>query len=278
LFERKLEEATDLLEEALRGWERLGDKRHLPMTLDTLGAVLAFRGDSERAIELARRSASISKELGDRYFQAAASFVEGVERWKLGELERAGALVAESVRLWHGLGDMYSVGMSVEGVAWIAMSTGEAVRAVRLMGGAQRHFEETGTLVYPPWDQYHDACVQKARARLGDAEFDRLFEAGRGASTEEVVSLALQEEAKPVPPRGEPRGFTELTRREREIAALVAEGLSNRDIASKLVISKRTAETHVEHILTKLGFTSRSQVAAWVAEDEARSRSSAPAH
>jgi non-specific serine/threonine protein kinase len=278
LFEGKLEEATDLLEEALGGWERLGDKRHLPMTLDTLGAVLAFRGDSERAIELARRAASISKELGDRYFQAAAFFIEGVERWKLGELERAAALVAESIRLWHGLGDMYSVGMSVEGVAWITMSTGEAARAVRLMGGAQRHFEETGTLVYPPWDQYHDACVQKARARLGDAEFDRLFEAGREASTEELVSLALQEEAERVPAREERRGITELTRREREIADLVAEGLSNRDIASKLVISKRTAETHVEHILTKLGFTSRSQIAAWVAEDKARSRSSAPAH
>jgi non-specific serine/threonine protein kinase len=60
-----------------------------------------------------------------------------------------------------------------------------------------------------------------------------------------------------------------LTRRELEVAGLVADGLSNRAIAAKLVISQRTAEGHVEHILTKLGFTSRSQIAAWSAEQRA---------
>jgi non-specific serine/threonine protein kinase len=59
------------------------------------------------------------------------------------------------------------------------------------------------------------------------------------------------------------------TRREAEIADLVASGLSNRDIAATLVISQRTAEGHVEHILTKLGFTSRAQIVAWVAEQRA---------
>jgi predicted ATPase/DNA-binding CsgD family transcriptional regulator len=267
LFARKLEEATTLLEDALRGWERLGDRRHLPMTLNTLGAVWSFRGDSARAIELFRASASISKQLGDRYFQASASQIEGMERWKLGELEAAAALITESIRLMHGLGDMYQVAMSVEALAWITMSGGEFARASRLMGGAQRLFEETGTLVYPPWDQYHDACTRQGRTRLGDAQFDRLFQSGRQASTETLMSLALQEQAEQVPqPRAERAGITALTRREQEIAGLVAQGLSNRDIASTLVISQRTAETHVEHILTKLGFTSRAQIAAWVAE------------
>ncbi|HEY3211524.1 MAG TPA: AAA family ATPase, partial [Actinomycetota bacterium] len=234
LFERKLEQAADLLEEALRGWERLGDRYHLPMTLNTLGAVWSFRGDSARAVELYRASASISKELGDRYFQASASQIEGMERWKLGELESAAALLGEAVRLQHGLGDMYQVAMSLEAMAWTTMPDGEATRAVRLMGGAQRLFEETGTVVYSPWDQYHDACVQRGRALLGDAEFDRLFQAGRDMSTEELVSLALREEAERVPRRKDRRGITELTRREREIADLVAEGLSNKDIATKL--------------------------------------------
>ena len=56
-----------------------------------------------------------------------------------------------------------------------------------------------------------------------------------------------------------------LTRREREIAGLLAEGLSNKEIAARLVISQRTVETHVDHILGKLGMTSRAQVASWVA-------------
>ena len=61
-----------------------------------------------------------------------------------------------------------------------------------------------------------------------------------------------------------------LTRREREIAGLLAEGLSNKEIAMRLVISQRTVETHVDHVLGKLGITSRAQVASWVAEQQGR--------
>lgn len=63
-----------------------------------------------------------------------------------------------------------------------------------------------------------------------------------------------------------PRGRLALTPREREVAGLVAEGLTNKQIAERLVISERTAETHVEQIRSKLGFRSRTQIAAWVAQ------------
>jgi DNA-binding NarL/FixJ family response regulator len=65
-----------------------------------------------------------------------------------------------------------------------------------------------------------------------------------------------------------------LTRREREIAELIAEGLSNREIAERLVIAKRTADSHVEHILAKLGFNSRTQIATWTVSrhEQARAR------
>ncbi len=78
------------------------------------------------------------------------------------------------------------------------------------------------------------------------------------------MEFALEERASAEAPS--PVVETPLTRREHEIAGLVAEGLSNREIASRLVIAQRTAEGHVEHILSKLGFTSRVQVAAWYAE------------
>jgi DNA-binding NarL/FixJ family response regulator len=60
----------------------------------------------------------------------------------------------------------------------------------------------------------------------------------------------------------------ELTKRELEVAALIENGLSNREIAQRLVIAKRTADGHVERILSKLGFTSRAQIAAWMARRE----------
>ena len=64
------------------------------------------------------------------------------------------------------------------------------------------------------------------------------------------------------------RSEGELTAREREVAALIAEGLSNREIAARLVVAQRTAEGHVENILSKLGFTSRAQVAGWLAAQQ----------
>ena len=59
-----------------------------------------------------------------------------------------------------------------------------------------------------------------------------------------------------------------LTRREREIAELVAQGLTNRDIAAQLYLSERTAQNHVQHILTKLGVTNRSRIAVWVTNEQ----------
>jgi DNA-binding CsgD family transcriptional regulator/tetratricopeptide (TPR) repeat protein len=67
-------------------------------------------------------------------------------------------------------------------------------------------------------------------------------------------------------PVGAPKG-TVLTPREREVVGLVVEGLSNRQIAEKLYLSERTAETHVQNILAKLGFTSRTQVAGWAVRE-----------
>jgi DNA-binding NarL/FixJ family response regulator len=93
---------------------------------------------------------------------------------------------------------------------------------------------------------------------------------------DDVIAYALREKAaadattSAVAPR--------LTRREQEVAGLVAAGLSNKDIASRLVISQRTAEGHIEHILTKLGFNSRAQIAAWVAGQHGQHGAEPAAH
>jgi non-specific serine/threonine protein kinase len=83
-----------------------------------------------------------------------------------------------------------------------------------------------------------------------------------GLAPGDAIAYALQEKPQAEPPPASTE-TTPLTRREREVADLVADGLGNKEIADRLVISPRTAESHVEHILTKLGFTSRTQIAAW---------------
>jgi predicted ATPase/DNA-binding CsgD family transcriptional regulator len=271
LLQERPAEAERMLEEAHELAERLEDRRYLAMVLNTLAAVRAARGDTSAAIERAQASAAISKEIGDRYFLAAASFTEGVERWKLGELEDATELVTECLRLHRASGDAFLLGLSIAALAWIACSDGEWARAARLMGAAERLFEESGTAIPPPWDQHQRDGLGRIRDALGEDRFGRERRAGRAGGTGELVAFALGEEASRGP--RPPKTTQALTAREREIAALVADGLSNRDIASRLVISPRTAETHVEHILTKLGYTSRAQIAVWVVEEAAEAGS-----
>ena len=101
---------------------------------------------------------------------------------------------------------------------------------------------------------------------MGEKAFDAAARRGADMSTAEAVELALERQSRPaavtVQRTGDGSG---LTRREREVATLIAEGLSNREIAARLVVAQRTAEGHVENILSKLGFTSRAQVAGWLA-------------
>lgn len=99
---------------------------------------------------------------------------------------------------------------------------------------------------------------------MGDRAFETEFRDDLGTRFEEAAAYALDEIGRP-DTSAEP-GPTTLTRREQQVAELVADGLTNKAIAGKLVISQRTAQGHVEHILSKLGFTSRSQIAAWVVE------------
>jgi DNA-binding NarL/FixJ family response regulator len=97
---------------------------------------------------------------------------------------------------------------------------------------------------------------------LGARAFQAAFQRGLELAAEQALAFALDEPSPhsetPTAPTADP-----LTPREREVAKLISRGLSNKEIANTLVISPRTAEGHVEHVLTKLGFTSRAQVAAW---------------
>ncbi len=105
--------------------------------------------------------------------------------------------------------------------------------------------------------------LELARAKLTDAEFQAEQAAGRAMSLEQAVDYAQNLPLKPeIAPALEetPDG---LTGREREIAALIGQGKTNGEIATELVLSKRTVETHVSKILSKLGLTSRAQIMRW---------------
>lgn len=159
----------------------------------------------------------------------------------------------------------------MESLAWVEAAAGQPERAATLLGAADRLWETLGRPLqaYQHLVPYHDACEQAARRALGDRKFRASWQDGRRLSIDDAIAYALDE--KPRPASAPATGGAALTRREREVAGLVAEGLTNKEIAARLVIAQRTAEGHVERILVKLGFSSRAQLASWVAAQEASS-------
>jgi non-specific serine/threonine protein kinase len=109
-----------------------------------------------------------------------------------------------------------------------------------------------------------DLVIGEVRAELGEARWHTAHDEGGRLSLAEAAAYALEERRGPRRPAADP--WHPLTKREQEVARLIAEGLSNREIAERLVIAKRTVDSHVEHILAKLAATSRLQIAGWVAE------------
>jgi non-specific serine/threonine protein kinase len=153
-------------------------------------------------------------------------------------------------------------------LAWAQADAGRFQDAACLLGAADSLWTSFGLRLFgsEDWLEGMHEAEALCRADLGDRVFDAAFRAGVEMERAEAIALALGRKEVPTPTSLADSGAVKLTRREQQIAELVADGLSNRAISEKLVISQRTAEGHVENILSKLGFHSRSQVAAWVGE------------
>jgi DNA-binding CsgD family transcriptional regulator len=188
-----------------------------------------------------------------------------------GETDRATELVTEALRLKIELDDRMGIAVALDCLARIALAEGRPERATVLLGAGLAIWDaigmrETGNPF--SWARSPAEPIHRARGMLGKSAFRSAFRQGSDLSREQAIHYALTDEVA-VPPVAEPAEPSPLTRRELEVAELVAEGLSNPQIAQRLVISVRTAQGHVENILRKLGFGSRAMIAAWVVQRRA---------
>ncbi len=139
-------------------------------------------------------------------------------------------------------------------------------QAVAHLEHAEHACAENGAAAFRVEAQYELALALMARGRPGDVEQARSLLAASRAKAGGLGMAALSEKITALRRRVERADPTRaLTRREREVADLVSEGLTNRELAERLVIAERTAENHVQHILTKLRLSNRSQLAVWAA-------------
>jgi predicted ATPase/DNA-binding SARP family transcriptional activator/DNA-binding CsgD family transcriptional regulator len=269
---------TTLWEQSLALAREVEDTDRIGTTLANLGHPALLQGDYEKAKSLSEEALEFAHELGNSSveFAPTAWLNLGLATLGLGEHERARRSFEEALRMCQDMGRKPQVIEILEGLAGLAGALGEDIRAAHLWGAAQGAREDA-SLALPPGERaLHEPYLVSAQSRLGEVAWEEALVKGQSMSLDEAVEYALAEEefdrpAAPLPeqtPPGEPK--VELTAREKEIAALVARGLTNRQIAGELSISVRTAGNHVAKILRKLGLRSRAQIAGWTAERRLR--------
>ncbi|MCP9211066.1 ATP-binding protein [Streptomyces sp. NEAU-Y11] len=259
--------AIALYEEAVSRHRATGDPVGLALALIRLSLAHSFIGDSPRAVALGEESLAVCDAYGEGWHRAYTMMALGVEVWRQGDTGRATALERESLTFNRSLDDPLGVGVNLEVLAWIAATEGDFARSARLLGVVRTVWRAVGASLsgYGHLVHYHEECEAAVSRALGKPAFNAAVKEGSRLSYDEGLVYALEDELPTAEPAVAERP-SPLTRRESEIARLVAQGLSNKEIAASLVIAQRTAEGHIEHILSKLGFTSRAQVAVWVAE------------
>jgi non-specific serine/threonine protein kinase len=262
----RLDEAETTLNQALGLMERLmespGDIRHerlLRTIKNDLGVLALYQGRFESAratltnlVEL-RRASRVAESV---YAVSGTLLMLAEAEFGCGQPEPAEKLWKESLAMARETEELLVVFGSIVGLARSATARGEHVRSIRLAAVEDRWSKEFATRG-PAWflDRLR-ASQETSRAKLGPERSGRAWAEGMAMSLDRAIDYAMEVKT----PADHP-----LSRREFEVAVLVSEGLSNRAIAERLHLSDRTAESHVKNICDKLGFNSRSQVAAWVA-------------
>ncbi|MEU1548388.1 protein kinase [Nocardia sp. NPDC005745] len=261
-----LSRACTRLEEALEVVVARGDLSSQVWILTSLGLAYELQGDAPRAIGCHQQVLNITASHGESVYRSYALWALGVAVLQQGDRGRAAELLEQCLRLTRRVDDPVTAALALEALAWIAGAEDGARRAAILMGAAEALGRAVGSsaVLFPTLRVHHEDCERITRTALGE-RFEAARRKGAGMGFEEAVAYGLGESTQSAAPPAS-SGTTGLTKRERQVADLIAQGLTNKAIAARLVISQRTAQGHVEHILTKLGFTSRTQIAGWVVE------------
>jgi non-specific serine/threonine protein kinase len=241
------------------------DPTSVAMTQQSLAMALLYRGDVEQAGRLCAEIRAFCQARGDRWWQAYTLCGSAMVAMAAGDPDRAVGYVRESLALQLQLGDMVGAELAVDLMSRAVAAQGDHERAARLAGAGHRIRRELGQVegAHSHPETGRD-LLDLLCAELGPRTFEAAYQRGWEVSADQTIAFALGEDtvSRPARPGAPPSG--PLTAREREVAELIAEGLSNREIGTRLTISQRTAESHVENILRKLGLTSRTQIAVWV--------------
>jgi non-specific serine/threonine protein kinase len=264
--------ARPYYDESLKLFQSVGDMWGSGMVIGHLGMIAEHQGDYATARDLMEQRLALAREIGSQQLISVGLYHLGMIAYHLEEHARAAELLKESLTVSEriGLGHSDSLIAGFSGLGIVAAAAGQSARAARLFAAAEALGEKMGAQRAPAEQAQQRRGMARVRASLSREAFRSAWAQGHAMPLKQAIAYALETTVEQEPPRtarqAEKRRYGGLTPRERQVATLVAQGKSNREIAAALVLSERTITTHVANVLSKLGFSSRTQIAAWAVE------------
>jgi predicted ATPase/DNA-binding CsgD family transcriptional regulator len=256
-------EAIECFTECLAQARNLGQPETIALCLNNLAWANVLTGDTARARDLIVEALeTIHREDADAKWVAALRHTAGMLALEQDALSDAEREFGESLRIL-GSRSSGTTPFALEGLGMAALRDGRRERGLRLVGAADTIRRRSGVAGDPWWRERLANAVAAGQVRLPPGRAQALRQEGRRLTAAQAIGYALRDRLDPGATRAAPP--VPLTRREQDVAALVTQGLTNRDIGERLRVSERTVEAHLDRIRTKLGVRSRAQVAAWAA-------------
>jgi DNA-binding CsgD family transcriptional regulator len=224
-----------------------------------------YEGDLDAVRSASAEGARLSREVGALSSLDYMLSNLGFAALMAGDLVESKPLFTEALRIAHQIDDRVAQHYSLGGLGCHAASSGQARLAAQLLGALETMRTGTGARLNVIFARLLSQAQESAMVALGVSKFEAEFKAGKGLSRDAALRLALGESAHVATAASRDVGPGPLGKREAEVARLVADGLSNKQIGARLFISDRTVENHVRSIMNKLGFISRAQIAGWMA-------------
>ena len=250
-------------------FHELDDQFGLAQILNATGEFARLSGDEDSARRAYTASLAIYERLGDIRAQYSMLYNLAFVAQHEGNHAEAIRILLESLALCQELGVPAEVANELLAIAGSLGAVGDLVGAARLLGAADAFLQQSGALLDPNDQPEHDRNITFVRTALGAAAFAAAWAEGQDMTLDQAVAYMRsatgadsQSAARPAPDEND-KLPGDLTRRESEVARLIAKGLSNREIAAALVISERTVANHLSHIFTKIEVNNRAAAAAF---------------
>jgi predicted ATPase/DNA-binding CsgD family transcriptional regulator len=245
---------TATAKDAIEAWPHLSA---LPQTAAVQRAVSALAALLGGDLLAARREADEAVTTSTGYYLSAALFARAHVAIAQGEPEQGERDAHDALACAADVEAYLLVPDILECLAGLASEAGGHREAARLFSAAHAIRQRMGAVRAKVFDAGYEASVAALRDAMGEKDFDSAWAEGAALSTEEAIVYAQRGHGERKRPT---KGWGSLTPAERDIVRLVSEGLANNDIATRLFVSPRTVQTHLTHVYTKLGLTSRVQL------------------